>query len=657
MINAELRNKAIESINFYVHNKEDLLNDPILASGSYKTSCVEYYFYYPYLFSDPFGDINPIKLEQLNIASYFCYRYVVLNDDIIDKQISIDQISNHEIIANCYMKHALEILHNLFDPESLFWIKWELRKKELKSTILLDKSLDHTNYTEDIFKEYAWNKSGFSKLAIDALYILSGMQSETVYKSILSSHKEFCCAMQLHDDLFDVVEDQVNRQFNFAKYLIYEELGKSSIDKESLSNEEIENYLFVSGKGTEVLNIALNHITRARELASPYFSETWGNVLEFYKRVFVIERRSLDTYLKKITAEQFNSNQLFVENIVEISSDALMTSINKALSFVLNRRNENGSWSEYLTSAGSSDVWATGFIITMITDLLNAENLSESQDFLSKSASPQWGYRQGYVNDIDSTNFALLSLNRNLKDTSCIDFLYKWQNLDGGMPTYPLINIERLRKAMNGNDSENYAGWIQSHPCVTSVSFYLLNKVVHEVNNNRLIAMETYFQNLLDDNKKLTYWWTNDIYTIFFLSISYKSIRSKELKVILVNRLCRIIETYSNEGSIGDRFNESSAFYTGFLVLSMIELDKNGVYDFKAEIKKSILWLLKNQFGDGSWKETNGLQIPDPSCLAPENENWPLSEYGCNVRAIEFNRLFTTSVCIKAINIYNETTL
>ncbi|TAH08623.1 MAG: hypothetical protein EAZ13_02795 [Sphingobacteriia bacterium] len=654
MINEELRIKAIDSISSYVYNNRDLLNDPLLSNGSFKTSCIEYYFYYPYLFSSSFENIEPIKLEQLNIASYFCYRYVVLNDDIIDQQVSSDLVLKHEMMANCYMKHALEILHKLFDQESLFWVKWELRKKELKSTILLDKSLDATNYTEEIFKEYAWNKSGFSKLAIDAMYILSGAKNETVYQSLLSSHKEFCCAMQLHDDLFDVVEDQVNPQFNFAKYLIYEELAKSSIQRESLSNEEIENYLFVSGKGSQVLNIALQHIVQARELANPCFSEAWDNVLQFYKRIFVIEQRSLDTYLKKIVAEQLNSNLLLFENRVDLSSGYIEVSLKKGLSFIFNRRNANGSWTDYLTSAGSSDVWATGFIVTMIKDLLDKDSLDRAIDFLHKSASPYWGYREGYINDIDSINFALLSIGSTLKDTAGIDFLYKWQNLDGGMPTYPSINIEKLRKAMNGNVDESYAGWIQSHPCVTSVSFYLLNTIQHEANNSRLVAIEDYFQRQFEGNQKIAYWWTNDLYAIYFLILSYKFIRSEDFKLILEKRLSDIIHECNSDGSVGDGFIEKSAFYTSFLTLSMIELYKVGVSDFKIRIQKSILWLLKNQLDDGSWKETNGLQIPQPNCLTPVTNNWPVSEYGCNVRSFEFNRLFTTSVCLKAINAYNE---
>jgi hypothetical protein len=33
-----------------------------------------------------------------------------------------------------------------------------------------------------------------------------------------------------------------------------------------------------------------------------------------------------------------------------------------------------------------------------------------------------------------------------------------------------------------------------------------------------------------------------------------------------------------------------------------------------------------------------------------EIKEWPASERGCNVRAIEFNRLFTTAVTINALN-------
>lgn len=649
MLNEILRNNGIEKIKSYINCNDDLLKDTTLSSGSFETNSAEYYLYYPYLFIEAFDSIDLSKLVSLNIASYFCYRYVVLKDEIIDHQISDDLVNGYELLAKCYMKHALQILQGLFDTESLFWLKWSIRKEELDKTTLLDKTLDSTDYSEEIFKEFAWNKSGFAKLAIDALYVLSGQKNADAYQLMLNSHKEFSCAMQLYDDLFDVIEDQIHPQFNFAKYQIYLELDRIGIDKERLTKADIENYLFVSGKDAEVLNIALECILNARELSMPYKNLAWENVLNFYERIFITVRRSMNTYLKRIYAEKNNSNLPLIEIPLKLSIVELKNSLEKGLEFLYSRRNENGSWDEYITSAGTSDVWSTGFITLMSKDFIDEQKLAGAKYFIVTNASPYWGYREKYVNDIDSTNFALLTLGSDTKYTHYIDFLYKWQNIDGGLPTYPLINIGMLRKAMKASDSDVYIGWTQSHPCVTSVSFYLLNSIKHDVNPSRILAIESYFINCFEKEEKLVYWWTNEIYSLYFLVLSFKHIKSQILKRSILNRLNIIIIESNEDGSIGDKFNKKSAFYTAFLILSMIELDRMCVKDYKNEIHKSICWIISNQLKDGSWKETNALQIPEPTCIVPENIDWVVSEYGCNIRAIEFNRLFTTSVCLKAV--------
>jgi hypothetical protein len=47
------------------------------------------------------------------------------------------------------------------------------------------------------------------------------------------------------------------------------------------------------------------------------------------------------------------------------------------------------------------------------------------------------------------------------------------------------------------------------------------------------------------------------------------------------------------------------------------------------------------------------MQIPSPEIINPiENDNWEVSDTGCNVRAVEFNRIFSTILCLYAIDTY-----
>ena len=109
MINETLRANGIAKIQSYVTQNTDLLDDPIFSSESFKNNCAEYYLYYPYLFSNSFDNIGSSQLENLNLASYFCYRYVVLKDDIIDNQVSSNLVDESEKMSTCYMNHALKI--------------------------------------------------------------------------------------------------------------------------------------------------------------------------------------------------------------------------------------------------------------------------------------------------------------------------------------------------------------------------------------------------------------------------------------------------------------------------------------------------------------------------------------------------------------------
>ena len=43
------------------------------------------------------------------------------------------------------------------------------------------------------------------------------------------------------------------------------------------------------------------------------------------------------------------------------------------------------------------------------------------------------------------------------------------------------------------------------------------------------------------------------------------------------------------------------------------------------------------------------MKLPLSSAINGTDSNWPVSQYGCEVRAQEFNRLFSTAVCLKAI--------
>ncbi|MGY0408401.1 MAG: hypothetical protein ACWIPJ_08620 [Polaribacter sp.] len=91
-------------------------------------------------------------------------------------------------------------------------------------------------------------------------------------------------------------------------------------------------------------------------------------------------------------------------------------------------------------------------------------------------------------------------------------------------------------------------------------------------------------------------------------------------------------------------------FYTA-LALEVLLLKNHN--NFTSAINKSISFILQNQFSDGSWNSSNSLKIPDPSNNI-ETE-LPVSTHGINVRAKEFNRLFTTTSILKSLQLWSIT--
>ena len=76
---------------------------------------------------------------------------------------------------------------------------------------------------------------------------------------------------------------------------------------------------------------------------------------------------------------------------------------------------------------------------------------------------------------------------------------------------------------------------------------------------------------------------------------------------------------------------------------------------YEEKIKSGIDFLLKNQFIDGSWDNSYGMRIPSPEIIKPIDKDFiKIKTYGTNCRQLEFNRLFTTSICLNTIYKYQE---
>ena len=609
------------------------------------------YFYncYPYLFIEAFEGIDESQLKMLNIAGFLCYKAIVLRDDFIDKvKPDVYDIKKGEI-SKLFLNQAQNILAKIFKKESSFWMYWQKRKYELDSTEELDKSFQNENIDIVQYESFADNKSAFAKLAIDGLHILSMENNNEAHAGLISSHREFSIAMQLFDDLFDVEEDFKNKQFNWAIHNVGKLIKIRNLNEVIGDYNAIEKHLFLSGIATDMLQKVLLHLNNSEHYARPYKVSKWIDVLNFYRKIFKGVLNQKEAYLEivkaKVRHSVINGSNVINEHNL---SNSIHISIQKGIEFVVSKQRTDGAWFEYLTSAGASDIWATGFITFFCNNIIPNKNTQQAKNLLQKDAHPLWGYKQLYLSDTDSSNFALLGLGTASKNK--FDRLVQRQNIDGGFPTYTEKEIKELRKYMKYPIENKYTGWTQSHLCVSAVTYYLLLCHSNHIEDENIKKLEAYLLQSLKYQNEIAYWWTDETYTLFWFSLAFKNIENIELKNIIKDRLVNSVNNYKPSLN-PDANNTKSIFYTALQLNICITLNYLNQFTCTTLIKALVKELLFEQYKDGSWHATNAMRLPDTEVLNPlEIKEWPASDRGCNVRAIEFNRLFTTVVTLNALN-------
>lgn len=388
--------------------------------------------------------------------------------------------------------------------------------------------------------------------------------------------------------------------------------------------------------------LAISYCDKALQVVDTINVSEWETVIQDTKKRFTVAINEVDNYLEILSADINLSKQKKVENITE-------NCISKAIEFIKRTQNAGGSWREYINQGGISNTWATAFIVSKISenDLLkrSLENeISKALNFLENNPIVNlWSYNTTWIEDADSTNFVLLSycLNDKAVNPQIIENWLKFQNIQNGFSTY---NDEgKLLTALDDSNISEVSGWLNTHHCVSAVSFYFL--VHYSKSATDFIKIKDYFET--DFESKLnSYWWTSEIYTLYYLAKTYHLLEDKQKVNIIINQ---IKDQQNENGSFGDQYGEN-LFYTG-LALDVLLLEKElSVF----EIEKAVIFIMKNQYEDGTWDNSHALQVPDSSTLDPEKCYYPVATFGMDVRAKEFNRLFTTSTILQSLSNYEQ---
>ncbi len=596
-----------------------------------------YYLYYPRLFCNGESELKDDFIDNLSIAGFLLYKSSLIKDDIIDKNhLNIKEY----YIAGSLQEEAIKILTRIFHNNPSFWSNWEIRKKELNEGYELDKSLKSIS-SFDEYVHLCDLRSATGKVAIDCINLYYH-DNNGAFDNIYKSHKYFYVAFQILDDIEDVIEDRKNNQFNIAFHELKIELSKREILLSDISIENLKKYLHLTGVSNTLREKALYFLGEAEIIAKKRNLDLWLSEIQRLYNTVVSHILNTEGYIKYISRDLSNENY-----------DSGLSTIDKAIKYIEKKQNVDGSWNEILNSSGVSDTWATGFILSFISQnqivqRFNKNTIQKAVNFLSE-LNGNWGYNKSWINDCDSTSFSLLALLMN-GETNIGKYVQHWIHLQkesGGFSTY--TNSHTLLSSLNQKDITSAHGWLSEHVCVSSVAFLLLSNTGSYHNEKQKLLKWLLLQ---QKNNRLfnSYWWTSDIYsTVFILKGLLLDKTNKSNDVLIDEIVSSLIKKQNKNGSFGDPFIKESPFYTGLVIDALCE-NKNIFSNHYQIIRKGISWLVNNQQSDGSWVSSYAMRIPHPDNITPDDtQDWPISTLGTQIRSDDYNRLFSTAVALSAI--------
>lgn len=561
------------------------------------------------------------KTIDLSLYAILYVASVVFTDKLFDHQMNI---KSHKLFVeyNFFIKeYAVRGLQETIGSESKFWMSFDALKYKLFANSSFTNH-DFNGGEEELFIKLL-NKSSLIGAYISAMQII--VQEELEWDKILDTLNKFHKAFQLVDDYEDLIEDAKNDQLNYYLYV-----GKQCmLESETISNNI--KVLYVDGVIERGLNCAL--------LFSKESAEDFSRLNMRYSHAF---SKELYQQIGRILVEiRFLKQKAIVKSELsnrKITNNTISLSISKSLAFIKNRRNDNNSWTDFMTLAGPGTNWITAFVISMLGEFPeNREYLKESLDWLEKQ---EGNYNDGVVVDADSTNFLIKAKSVMENEVHKAD-IEKWEQFvhpSGGFSTYRDNSITRV---LHISPDSNIIGWTAEHYCVTAVACWIAKSIkcgsIYEK------ALSYLRDGIRSDGSIPSYWWTEDLYTTAFAVMC--GLYGKPVEYILKRQVSKGYWT---------NMDKPSVFYTS-LCIKALELIPNADSNIRSCIERGVDWIVSQQNDDGSWDSEEILRIPAPDILDPQSvNNWKRSSFGVNIITDDYGRVFTTALTYNILLSYNR---
>jgi hypothetical protein len=588
-----------------------------------------------------FSNVSSEKIQTLSEAAYLYFRFLLSFDEFVDVEANRDKINKFSALKQGFSDYELSIrkLTTLF-VDNDFWIKFEELRAIYFNTVLLEKKISQrqSNIDVELFEKIAKGKSVICLNSVYGLQFLS--ENYDFENELIACIEEIHIALQYIDDIDDFKKDILEKQWTYPQVLLDEYLKNQKLDIQDISTKH--KYLYLSEIASGSFYKAISHFKNAAKVAK------YLELRQLYEYLntqikFVYFHLDEIEYLKIKAKSAAQKSNEFLEK------QTTTESIYKAISFLEKNRNEDNTWSDFMTSMGMGKAWITNYVALQLAEIntdmpilanLGTEVLEKTEKFGS--------YNSDIIQDGDSTNFLIGFLQEiDMLPPELENSWYKFMDREsGGWKTY--LDMKKLRELLDLDEEISIKGWLNPKVCVSAVSAYVLSK---KVDSSEFHKTCQYLLNNKTENYWESYWWTSPIYATAFSIMALS--RSDDYYAQVAEASNWLANLQEEEGFWPNPIGKDpSPFYTALALKALYIFDKE---IYKYQIAKGKNWLLSHQTLDGSWQTNRILQIPATNIEYPkEVKTWRNSSFGVNCLSDDFNRNFTTSTVINCLATLNN---